>query len=1581
MLNSDIRDQAYQFFIEEAPELLQVIETGLLTIRQDRSKPKVHEIMRAAHSIKGGAASVDLEVIKSLSHRLEDYFKALYQDEVVIDLELENLLLQAYDCLRYPLIEQIETGSFAQEEAWTTAEPIFAQIETKLGDALNNDDDYIPSSSDLGVDLLASIFEVDVLQGIEHLETVSSNPQKHDLIAELKNQGEIFLGLGELLGLPEFTNQVQAALAAVEANPKQVQTIIKLLAQDLKNTRNAVLAKDKTETVAEQTQEEFFPIDLDEFLEDDEHEIEYATDITHIQSSNLATDPAYQVFVEEAIELLEKMESGLLSIRQDYSPNKVHEIMRAAHSLKGGSASLGLEEIKHIAHHLEDFFKALHSQEITIDVELETLLLQGYDCLRLPLMEQITTGYYDQSLAKANAQPVFAKIETKLGDALKNINDYVDSSSDLGTNIVRYIFEVDVAEELQRLESVVSDPDNNEVRGEVRAMADVFSGFADLLNLPGFKAIATTTLEALELNPGKPIEIAQLFLSNCLASREEILSGNRSRGGAPTAELLKMANKTISLEEEFPVTSQGKQRATEEKLTILQEDIPEEFPADEIEDISALAQNDIAEEFPAYEIQEIITPGEQNSLEEYETISTGELNNNQENYEIIFPGSDNIFGYEDILGGSFEIDERSKGFPTLDDVFGFDQTNLPLNTELFDQYFEGIETSQPSLEDVFGEDDFSATPANLDSKNYDKRQLNTPTLEQVFGGDETVSADTQAENTSKINSNPSLEDLFGDTPSTYRNSESTEESASLTLEEVFNFSEENQSITEEVFNFSQGNTQPLIDNRDYHEDIFSFSQQDSNIEDQNRESSTEVSEAITPSLEDVFTLEAEGFEVSPELIDNRSGISEQSETLEESVKSIERAFAELPKVKQVPVNTDTRTKSAETESVEPNQAKNKAPQRQTQPAGNLSVRVDLNRLETMNNLVGEMSINRNSLSLQNDQLQSSVKELTNRFSRFYLMTNKLREIADQMLISPQLAYNNYALEGLSNQPQETKYYRSDFDSLEMDRYGTINSMLQGLLEEMMQIEESVDDVILFAKQSDQTLQQQRLMLTRVRDELMWARMLPLGELLNRFPRMLRDMSTTYNKPTVMKITGTGVLVDKAALEKLYDPLLHLVRNAFDHGIESRELRKKSGKPEEGLIEIKAYHKGNQTVIEINDDGQGINYDKIGRKAVDLGLLTPEQVAVVSSSRLLDLIFDPGFSTAAKVSELSGRGMGLDVVRTQLQALKGTIVVTSTFGQGTSFILRLPLTLTLAKLLVCLVGSTAVAFPSDSIEEIIIPDAAQIKYSGENRFLQLNQELVAVYSLKQLMKYNCSVPESFSSKALTSVPIPAEWASPLLVLRRGQQLIALEVERLVTEQELVIKPFGGAIAPPSYSYGCTIIGDGTLIPVINGVMLVEYLVDNNAHHLINNKGHSPNPNASYLGGNNTGSNNHTFTVETVLVVDDSTAMRRTIALTLEKAGYRVIQARDGKDALEQLQQGATVNMVICDIEMPNMNGFEFLGQRRRDPQLMNIPVAMLTSRSNDKHRRLAMQLGADAYFTKPYIEPEFVKAIKSTIKTV
>jgi chemotaxis family two-component system sensor histidine kinase/response regulator PixL len=343
-------------------------------------------------------------------------------------------------------------------------------------------------------------------------------------------------------------------------------------------------------------------------------------------------------------------------------------------------------------------------------------------------------------------------------------------------------------------------------------------------------------------------------------------------------------------------------------------------------------------------------------------------------------------------------------------------------------------------------------------------------------------------------------------------------------------------------------------------------------------------------------------------------------------------------------------------------------------------------------------------------------------------------------------------------------------------------------------------------------------------------------------------------------------------------------------------------------------------------------------------------------------------------------VGLDVVRSQIRSLKGTISVNSSPGVGTTFILRLPLTLTIAKLLVCFVGSTALALPSDSIEEIVVPKPNQIQKSENQLFLQWREQLIPTYALADFLNYNCPLPESASSKALTVVPAPQHWALPMLIFRQDQQFFALEVDSLVTEQELVIKPFGTAIAAPICTYGCTILGDGSLIPVIDAIALLEKLIVQSTTDRVtttefNSQGVTSIENSSI---SQTQEKIQTVKLPTILVVDDAAAMRRTLALTLERVGYRVLQARDGQEALAQLEQNSAVELVICDIEMPNMNGFEFLSSRRQEPQLLEIPVVMLTSRSNDKHRWLAMQLGATSYFTKPYLEQEFLGEIEQIL---
>ena len=1202
-------------------------------------------------------------------------------------------------------------------------------------------------------------------------------------------------------------------------------------------------------------------------------------------------DQAYQFFIEEAPELLQAIESGLLTLKQEKNTSHVHNLMRFAHSIKGGAASVELESIATLAHRLENIFKVLYSDELDIDTDLESQLLQAYDCLRLPLMEQIQTGYFDPSQAFDLAEPIFAQLEERFSDQLSQAETYMPSSADLGVDMTQSIFEVDVAQGIERLSVVVANPQNYEVAGELRAQAEVFAGFAEFLNLPDFGAIAQTTLAALKAHPKRALEITQLALVDFQLARVAVLAGRNSTTPSsveikPSPALVALANTATPIAE--PIVELESSLESEER----EEDIFSlfELSVEPAED-SMASLFELSVEPAEDDLFSLFEPNFEQNKEVTRSIIEPNIEFSEDNLSSLF--EPNIEPSEDTISSLFDLthEEIEEPIPSLEDIFG-GAISTPQIVE------RATEQSQDSYEDGERENQPAAFDCNLVS--------DSEVLEAEWAQSTGITEEAEAEI-------PSLEQVFGE--------------ALMPVE----------------------------------------------IE-------APTSSAIVPVTSTSDALQAQ---TSQEI-----QLSSTPETLEVAIHQIEQIFESLPALELVESGTEASADSlTPTSNVNiqdsttvnsPTGAKS-----EVAPTPNLSVRVDVERLGRMNNLVGELAINRNGLSLQNEQLQGSVRELLNRFSRVQNLVGQLQNLSDKMLIAPE-RHNLGSLPRILDPLGTFKVARSDFDdfdSLELDNYGVVHSELQGLLEEMMQLEESVDDIVLFARATDQTLERQRQMLTQLRDELMWARMLPLGEVLNRFPRMLRDLSTTYHKPISLKLSGTGVLVDKAVLEKLFDPLLHLIRNAFDHGIESSEIRRSLRKSEQGQIEIKAYHRGSQTVIEVKDDGQGLNLERISRRAVELGLVLDEQLATIPTSRLFNLIFEPGFSTASEVSQLSGRGVGLDVVRSQLRSLKGTIGVSSETGVGTTFTLRLPLTLTIAKLLVCFSGSTALALPSDSIEEIVIPKPEQIKYSGSQQFLHWRGEIVPTYRLTELLEYACPLPDTAPSRALLAVPTPESWASPMLVLRQEQTFLALEVDRLVTEQELVIKPFGSAIAPPSSTYGCTILGDGSVIPVIDATVLLDQLLAQSAAATATTTGlnqqaimmESAAPGSASL--SNSLPPSTTIKTPTVLVVDDAVALRRTLALSLERAGIRVLQARDGREAIERLQQSSSVELVICDIEMPNMNGFEFLSHRRQDPQISTIPVVMLTSRSNDKHRWLAMQLGANAYFTKPYLEQEFLVAIK------
>jgi chemotaxis family two-component system sensor histidine kinase/response regulator PixL len=485
-------------------------------------------------------------------------------------------------------------------------------------------------------------------------------------------------------------------------------------------------------------------------------------------------------------------------------------------------------------------------------------------------------------------------------------------------------------------------------------------------------------------------------------------------------------------------------------------------------------------------------------------------------------------------------------------------------------------------------------------------------------------------------------------------------------------------------------------------------------------------------------------------------------------------------------------------------------------------------------------------------------------------------------------------------------------------------------------------------------------------------MLPIGDLLNRFPRTVRDLSVKGNKPVTLELEGTNTLVDRAVLSKLYDPLVHLVRNAFDHGIDTPEERLAKGKSESGQILIKAYNRGNSTYVEIKDDGRGIDVEKVRAKAIEKGVVDPNEAAKMPIAQLYDLLFVPGFSTAEKVSHLSGRGVGLDAVRLQIRALKGNISLTSELDKGTTFTLRLPWSMTITKLLLFRSQESFLAIPVNSLSAIAAAGKNDLKKKdGKEYFRWQGQSVPLIQDLLIGFNYPSSLIASrqqmMGSWARSNVSNIWKQSGQqmVLVIAQGTEAIGIKVDQILLEQNLVIKPFGDAINPPSYMSGCTVLGDGRLVSVLDGAALIERIAQKGTQNIamIDSAINRLKPK---------------LVLPTVLVIDDSLTTRQTLSTTLQKAGYRVIQAQDGADGLNQLEQHPEVEGIICDVEMPQMNGFEFLGRCRKLHAKTELPVLMLTSRGSKRYRQLAQQLGANGYLTKPYLDQELIETLQTAV---
>ncbi|MGB3532739.1 MAG: response regulator [Microcoleaceae cyanobacterium] len=1271
-------------------------------------------------------------------------------------------------------------------------------------------------------------------------------------------------------------------------------------------------------------------------------------------------DQAYEFFVQESTELLHILEQGLMNLSQVNDMPKLHELMRAAHSIKGGAACVGFMGVQYIAHDLENGIRALYAEDTIFDLELEELLLQAFDCLRSPIVEQIETGFSDEEAAVARSKPIFEQLEAKLGHSLEEAAELPEVQME--GDMTAFLFEEEVPSSLRRWENVLKTNNAAKIQAELKAQAEVFSTLGSMLGLSGFSAIADTVLEAIDVNPQAFDEIGQIALKDLWASRDAVLSGDRSIGGQPSAALIQLTKPNIN----------------ETAIAIEAETDIEVTEVDDASDLFILPPlPDRAESDAEFCVSELLLKGlECLRSPLIEQIETGNLQVEPmvAKVQFILQQLEAKIGYslQEIIHAC-EINSS-----LLNEVKLQHQTQI--DTELKEELKTHLQVfitlgqmlNQPHLSKLA-----STSVDALEKNPQDIFTISLLAFTGIYAQQKTV---WQEQGITIADSSVSIESL------NYTEEESDklialtqpedQVSSILTSDITQQMSDSEQEIetittSESISDLAEIELDIYLDDNELEEtidaEISSLTLEEIDLD--LIESQSEIVDLVSERLQDSPT-DAETISLIPETTDMATLVSEKlqdvsidtSDDLHETVELIPVDETELKpeittaenfiNIEQHQKNTDDIIPTSDINSTAILSEANPSSPAPLKPQLSLGVRVDVSRLDQLNNLVGELATQDNSLLLQNQKAQDTINLLEKSREKFRKLAVDIqsqgRFIGQQKPISSRTALET----------------------------NTLAKSVQETLEELDQIRSSIYDMKLLSLQSQQIIKKRQQTLQKVQKNLTETRMIAVESLLNRFPRMIRDLSIRTQKSIRLELTGEKTLIDKAILEKLYDPLVHLIRNAFDHGIEFPQERLEQGKNPEGKIEIKAYHQGNYTYMEVIDDGQGIDINKVRNKAIAKQLISVQDAARLSQKQLYDLLFYPDFSTTDKVSELSGRGVGLEAVRRQIEALKGTITIQSEPGKNTRFTLRLPWTLTITKLLVFQVCQSFFSIPMDALAGIVSVSTTEIKEDETAKSTQdkkpqkiydwYGQKVPLVESL--LLEYHHPstinlTPTQLNPNGTDSPERKSTGKVMLLLISQGLETVALKIDRIIMEQNLTIKPFNKILVAPPFCYGCTILGDGRLVPVVDSPELLEHWRQQQQAHLntltLNSEQQEP----------------ISHSKPTILVIDDSLTTRAALSSTLQKAGYEVVQAKQGREGLFQLQKHSQIQVVICDLEMPEMNGFEFLTHCRREYSQAELPVMILTSRNNVRHRQLAKQLGSNEYLTKPWKEEELMQILQ------
>ena len=696
--------------------------------------------------------------------------------------------------------------------------------------------------------------------------------------------------------------------------------------------------------------------------------------------------------------------------------------------------------------------------------------------------------------------------------------------------------------------------------------------------------------------------------------------------------------------------------------------------------------------------------------------------------------------------------------------------------------------------------------------------------------------------------------------------------------------------------------------------------------------------------------------------DFAEGVDQAIFQLQEYLKKLEakKEGSDYKEEKFVPVKAETAPASTDHAIAE--SGENKMQQQGNRPVvAEQNLRINISTLNSLINLAAELLISRNRMTNQLGSMEGILNKLSKEKVMLQAIMKKFQGLAGK---------NDSEADFLSSEEQGIL---KDFADTEFDRFSDYDVIIRDLKGNISNYEDVSREIRELGDAFRQSILSVSSIANELNREIMGMRMVPVKHMFIRFQRSIRDIGREENKQVDLKVEGEETRLDKTVMEDVIEPIMHCVRNAVSHGIEMPDTRTSRGKNAEGLIILRAFQDGNQVVLEIEDDGNGIDPAKLKQSAINKKLISPERALSMTDSEAMELMFVPGFSTAEKVTTLSGRGVGMDVVKNVVTRFKGSVSVKSNIGKGSKFIIRLPLTLAINQSLLIQVAGRIYAFPLSVIDETLELKMDSIRRIGDQELISVRDQTVPLIHLSRVL----SVDED---------PSQMKAKYPVVILSDAGQKIGIRVDRLLGKEEIVIKTLGSHLKNVAGVVGATVLGDGSVVLIMDVGYLFQYwqgggsvapvvrseiMTGFDQHEEVD----SSLPKLEQ-GGTERRFETPKIAVKgkiRILCADDSVSIRKYVASLLSRERFDVTTAADGAEAYEYAERN-TYDIIMTDLEMPKMHGYELISALRSKAAFNHIPIVILTARSGEKHRRRGLELGANAFLNKPFDVDELLNTI-------